>query len=578
MQKNRNNKGFTLIELLVAIAVIAILAGIILINISNARNKAKEVAIISALGQVRADKELNINGTGIYSVTSEKIKESIENNGGEFIETVGAEESYFAASSIPTGGYYCVDSKGSSGKIANKPANNAIDCEGSPGSIVSTSTPSTLSTPSPVSTTVLNSSNIDMLDETWLPNSAIVFSPRWPRGRNGTISIKPSDHMNIAKQYGATAIGWHYPSVWINRSNEILSLAPKQGIKELQCALPSGTRKVESACINSNINSSDFGNPVSPFPDNPTVFYPDPTKETFRDEVKDFLTFAKKNGCTSFHQDDPWFVYVRQAKGCYYGKPVAEVKKYTFDYYEWLKPEIEKVYGLNKPIMTLNTNWRPKSSYRELDKYFDGVYKEVYENNITSPKDLYDGIQVFLPQKFKLPTITTLASQDILVNKLHIAAVYSLGGKPTIPWDVFIPNNPRFFGNPNDYTPSYNIVKENPSLFDNKGFIDIRIDHSKGSTVGKQYIEGQTDKQDWMIVLRGDTNSRIIHIVDYRPDTSTQSIKISVAKEAIPYKPNKAQVYRPGKVVEEISIQEESNKWSIDVTNIDEWAILNLIP
>ena len=48
----RKNKGFTLIELLIVIFIIGILASIVLVLISSAKNKAKKSSVQSSLGSI----------------------------------------------------------------------------------------------------------------------------------------------------------------------------------------------------------------------------------------------------------------------------------------------------------------------------------------------------------------------------------------------------------------------------------------------------------------------------------------------------------------------------------------------
>ena len=63
---NSHQKGFTLLELLVVIAVIGILAGVVLIVVGNARNKAKDAAAIKSIKQFEILLQQEYSDTGSY--------------------------------------------------------------------------------------------------------------------------------------------------------------------------------------------------------------------------------------------------------------------------------------------------------------------------------------------------------------------------------------------------------------------------------------------------------------------------------------------------------------------------------
>lgn len=109
----KKNKGFTLIELLVVIAIIGILAAIVLVSLSGARNKARDARIMADMNQIRSAAELynnevgNYNGISTPELATLSIDIHAQNDWPTFATT---STTYCAYAKLNSGNYWCVDS------------------------------------------------------------------------------------------------------------------------------------------------------------------------------------------------------------------------------------------------------------------------------------------------------------------------------------------------------------------------------------------------------------------------------------------------------------------------------------
>ncbi len=124
----KKSKGFTIIELLVVVAIIAVLASIVLVNVTSYIAKGKDAAIKGNLATIRTnaavyyDEQTPSTYVGFTTAACASgnsgftgPKAAIVSSGGTVDCAAATSSAWCAKSTLNVGGSWCVDSTGYSG-------------------------------------------------------------------------------------------------------------------------------------------------------------------------------------------------------------------------------------------------------------------------------------------------------------------------------------------------------------------------------------------------------------------------------------------------------------------------------
>ncbi len=229
----------------------------------------------------------------------------------------------------------------------------------------------------------------------------------------------------------------------------------------------------------------------------------------------------------------------------------------SVEFLNWLKQEVDAYAGFDVPFSDNNLGYwdvapginTERQEYIDLYRWFDYGIAELYSPD-QNPQFIFNSVH--RAEELGKRQAFTLVSTNVQLNRKVMAQTYAVGGWMVMPWDVYVPNAPRFFGNPNDYSDITTLVRQHADLFDgyeSAAYVGSGLYDEKTALFEPLRIGGGSGQVFAFARAKpGDASGPIVvHLVDW--DGTPDPFTLQLRNEMFGWTANEAmtaQLLRPG--------------------------------